>query len=225
MAHKKGVGSSDNGRDSHSKRLGVKLSGGSYAIPGNIIVRQRGTKFHPGLNVGMGKDHTLYAREEGFVTFTKKRKNRTYVSIEPTHIVTDEVVTGTIASRNIKSDDIQSGEALTEDQVVEVDNKGNAVEDASTQVSDDLTLIEGVGPKTNEKLHEAGIHTFAQLAAASQVQLNEILENAGRHYAHIDPTTWPQQAQLATDGKMDELKELQDRLMGGRDVESSSEEE
>lgn len=83
MAHKKGVGSSDNGRDSKSKRLGVKLFGGQQAIAGNIIVRQRGTKFHPGNNVGIGKDHTLYALLDGEVTFQKKRLNRTFVSVLP----------------------------------------------------------------------------------------------------------------------------------------------
>ncbi len=84
MAHKKGVGSSKNGRESHSKRLGVKLFGGEQAIAGNIIVRQRGTTHHPGNNVGMGKDHTLFALVDGKVVFRKKRNNRSYVSIEPT---------------------------------------------------------------------------------------------------------------------------------------------
>mgnify|MGYP005621336199 CR=1 FL=1 len=82
MAHKKGAGSSDNGRESHSKRLGVKIYGGQECIAGNIIVRQRGTKHYPGLNVGMGKDHTLYALKNGVVTFQKKRDNKSYVSVE-----------------------------------------------------------------------------------------------------------------------------------------------
>ena len=73
MAHKKGGGSTSNGRDSESKRLGVKRYGGEFVIPGNIIVRQRGTKFHPGLNVGIGKDHTLFATIEGYVTFERMR--------------------------------------------------------------------------------------------------------------------------------------------------------
>ena len=76
MAHKKGVGSSDNGRESASKRLGVKLFGGQAAIAGNIIVRQRGTKHYPGKNVGMGKDHTLYAKCDGVVEFQKKKGDR-----------------------------------------------------------------------------------------------------------------------------------------------------
>jgi large subunit ribosomal protein L27 len=83
MAHKKAGGSSNNGRDSAGRRLGVKKFGGEAVIPGNIIIRQRGTKYYPGTNVGIGKDHTLYAMDQGRVTFTKKRNNRTYVSIMP----------------------------------------------------------------------------------------------------------------------------------------------
>jgi large subunit ribosomal protein L27 len=82
MAHKKGVGSSKNGRESESKRLGVKIFGGQGAIAGNILVRQRGTKHHPGENVYMGKDHTLHAQVDGVVRFTKKKDNRSYVSID-----------------------------------------------------------------------------------------------------------------------------------------------
>jgi len=84
MAHKKGMGSTRNGRDSESKRLGVKLYGGQKAIAGNIIVRQRGTKHFPGENVGMGKDHTLFALTDGVIKFQKKRNNKSYVSVEPT---------------------------------------------------------------------------------------------------------------------------------------------
>jgi large subunit ribosomal protein L27 len=83
MAHKKGAGSSRNGRDSESKRLGVKLFGGQTAKAGNIIVRQRGTKHNPGLNVGLGKDHTLFALKEGEVEFKRKKDNKTYVSVKP----------------------------------------------------------------------------------------------------------------------------------------------
>ncbi|HJB85181.1 MAG TPA: 50S ribosomal protein L27 [Candidatus Alistipes merdigallinarum] len=83
MAHKKGVGSSKNGRESESKRLGVKLFGGQVAKAGNILVRQRGTVHNPGENVGMGKDHTLYALVDGVVTFRKKEKDRSYVSVKP----------------------------------------------------------------------------------------------------------------------------------------------
>ncbi len=83
MAHKKGAGSSSNGRESESKRLGVKIFGGQGAIAGNILVRQRGTTHHPGENVYMGKDHTLHAKVNGIVKFTKKKNNRSYVSIVP----------------------------------------------------------------------------------------------------------------------------------------------
>ena len=83
MAHKKGAGSSNNGRESESKRLGVKIFGGQFAKAGNIIVRQRGTKHHPGENVGLGKDHTLFAKTTGQVKFIKKRNNRSYVSVIP----------------------------------------------------------------------------------------------------------------------------------------------
>ncbi|GHS99409.1 50S ribosomal protein L27 [Bacteroidia bacterium] len=83
MAHKKGVGSSKNGRESHSKRLGVKIFGGETCKAGNILIRQRGTQHHPGENVGIGRDHTLYALVGGKVVFRKRRDDRSYVSIEP----------------------------------------------------------------------------------------------------------------------------------------------
>lgn len=83
MAHKKGAGSSKNGRESHSKRLGVKVYGGQAAIAGNIIVRQRGTKHHPGKGVGIGRDHTLFALIDGKVVFKKGQRDRSFVSIVP----------------------------------------------------------------------------------------------------------------------------------------------
>ncbi len=83
MAHKKGAGSTNNGRESHSKRLGVKIFGGQLCVAGNIIVRQRGTKHNPSDNVGIGRDHTLYALTDGKVLFTKKRNDRSYVSVVP----------------------------------------------------------------------------------------------------------------------------------------------
>ncbi len=82
MAHKKGEGSSRNGRESHSKRLGVKIYGGQLAIAGNILVRQRGTQHNPGKNVGIGKDHTLFALTNGIVKFSKKRDGKSFVSVE-----------------------------------------------------------------------------------------------------------------------------------------------
>ncbi|HNY06730.1 MAG TPA: 50S ribosomal protein L27 [Bacteroidales bacterium] len=86
MAHKKGAGSSSNGRESHSKRLGVKIFGGQFAKSGNIILRQRGTVHNAGINVGMGKDHTLFALTDGVVVFKKKSKDKSYVSVSPLEV-------------------------------------------------------------------------------------------------------------------------------------------
>ena len=83
MAHKKAGGSSRNGRDSAGRRLGVKKFGSEAVVPGNIIIRQRGTKFHPGLNVGMGKDHTIFSLVDGIVRFGKKKNGRTFISVDP----------------------------------------------------------------------------------------------------------------------------------------------
>ena len=101
MAHKKGVGSSANGRESESKRLGVKIFGGQAAIAGNIIVRQRGTTHHPGNNVGIGKDHTLYALSDGMVEFRRKRNNRSFVSVVP---FTESVVAEAKATKAPKAE-------------------------------------------------------------------------------------------------------------------------
>lgn len=90
MAHKKGAGSSHNGRESHSKRLGVKIYGGQLAVAGNIIIRQRGTVHFPGENVGMGRDHTLFALKNGRVVFKRKKNDKSYVSIEPVEAVSAE---------------------------------------------------------------------------------------------------------------------------------------
>ena len=86
MAHKKGAGSSKNGRESHSNRLGVKIYGGQAALAGNIIVRQRGTKHNPGANVGIGKDHTLFALTDGIVQFKRRKDDRSFVSVLPVNI-------------------------------------------------------------------------------------------------------------------------------------------
>ena len=86
MAHKKGAGSSRNGRESESKRLGVKIYGGQFAKAGNIIVRQRGTVHHIGENIGMGKDHTLFALVDGLVEFRKKKDNKSFVSVKPIEV-------------------------------------------------------------------------------------------------------------------------------------------
>jgi|SRR5690606_276376 len=102
MAHKKGAGSSKNGRESHSKRLGIKIFGGQDAVAGNIIVRQRGTKHHPDKNVGLGKDHTIFAMIDGTVVFRKKADNKSYVSVVP--FETEEVVAETPAKPKAKAE-------------------------------------------------------------------------------------------------------------------------
>jgi large subunit ribosomal protein L27 len=100
MAHKKGAGSSKNGRESHSKRLGVKIFGGQPAIAGNIIIRQRGTAHNPGVNVGLGKDHTLFALADGIVTFKKGFKGRSVVDVLPF----SEVSTTAVVAKPAKKD-------------------------------------------------------------------------------------------------------------------------
>jgi ribosomal protein L27 len=345
MAHKKGVGSSDNGRDSKPKYLGVKLFGGQHAIPGNIIIRQRGTRFHPGLNTYLGRDFTIHANVEGHVVFKKGRDNRTYVHIEPLEgavpaalklrvekvakepraligkpapvakvaaakapkaekaaaapaevkvapvaaapapvaaaPVAEEVVE--VAAAPVAEEVVEVAAAPVVEEVVEVAAAPvveevvevaaapvveEVVEVAAAPVAeevvevaaapvvkevvevaaapvveevvevaaapvveevvevaaaksadgekDKLVKIEGIGPKIEEHLHNAGILTFRQLADASFDTLKGILNAAGSHYAIHDPTTWPEQAQLAADGHWDELKELQDRLNGGK---------
>ena len=205
MAHKKGVGSTDNGRDSISKRLGVKLFGGQAARAGNIIVRQRGTKYHPGDNVGMGRDHTLYAMVDGTIAFKKRRKNRTWVYVEPFNEVQETVAKVAKKAAPAKVEAPKAAPAAPK-----------AEAPASASKADDLTKIEGVGPKMASIMAAGGIDTFAKLASADPAKISEILiaDNA-RNKMH-NPASWPQQAQLAVDGKWDELKELQDRLDGGK---------
>ena len=200
MAHKKGVGSTDNGRDSNSKRLGVKLFGGQYAKAGNILVRQRGTKFHPGNNVYMGKDFTLHAKIDGFVDFKTKRLGRTFVNILPNLEEVKETVAPVKAAKPKAAPKTEAAPAP------------KAKADAKP---DDLKKIEGIGPKTAEHFNNAGIVSFADLAAASQDQLRSILDAAGKRYAIINPSTFPMQAALAAEGKWDELKSLQDRINNG----------
>lgn len=233
MAHKKGVGSSDNGRDSNSKRLGVKLFGGQYAKAGNILVRQRGTRFHPGDNVYMGRDHTLHAKIEGTVTFTRKRNNRTYINILPLDGVAETVAKIKPAKKAApKKEAPKAAEtAAPAAPKAEAAPKAAAAPAAPAAKApakgkkDDLRKIEGIGPKIAEHLGAGGIITFADLAAAPISQLKEILEKAGPRYKMHIPDTWPQQAKLAADGNWDELKVLQDKLDGGRPLEASSEEE
>ena len=193
MAHKKGAGSSDNGRDSNPQYLGVKMYGGQTAIAGNILVRQRGTKFHPGVNVYMGKDHTLHAAVAGIVTYKKGKNDKRIVYIAPKVEV---------ASKSIAPP-------------VEV---AAVVAPAAKKAAkgDDLKKIEGIGPKIEELFHAAGIMTFAQLSETETERMEAILSEAGPRFSTHKPGTWAQQAGLAAAGKWDELKVLQDELDGGK---------
>jgi large subunit ribosomal protein L27 len=177
MAHKKGVGSSKNGRESESKRLGVKIYGGQFAKAGNILVRQRGTKHNPGENVGMGKDHTLFALIDGTVVFRKKRNNRSYVSVAP-------VVDVDVAVAEAPVKEAPKAEAAP---VVEEAPKAEAK-------GDNLTKLDGVGPKLAEILNVAGLNTYADVAGTSVEKFKEILEAAGSRYASKDPQPWIEQA-------------------------------
>ena len=214
MAHKKGVGSTDNGRDSNSKRLGVKLFGGQHAIAGNIIVRQRGTRFHPGNNVGMGRDHTLYALIDGFVTFKRGRKDRTFVHI--LHEVSETL--DSPAPKKAAKPKKAAPKAAVAPVVEAAAPVVEAAAPAPTAPSgkpDDLKKIEGIGPKISELLAAGGIPTFQALADANIDAVKAILEAAGPRYRIANPTTWAQQAGLAAAGKWDELSSLQDRIKGG----------
>ena len=206
MAHKKGVGSTDNGRDCNSKRLGVKLFGGQEAKAGNIIIRQRGTKFHPGLNVYMGKDFTIHAGVDGTVNFRKKRLGRTFVNIIPKgeEVTTAPAVKKTVAKKAEAAPAAPKAEA-----------KKEAPAKAAKVKGDDMRKIEGIGPKIAEKLAEAGIASFADLAKSEVSKLQEVLDAAGSRYASRNPSTWPMQADLAAAAKWDELKDLQARIENG----------
>jgi large subunit ribosomal protein L27 len=207
MAHKKGVGSSDNGRDSKSNRLGVKLFGGQVAKAGNIIIRQRGTKYHPGENVGMGRDHTLFALTPGKVAFNKRRLDRMFVNIVPFDQV-DETV-----AKVAKTKAVAAAPAPAKKSAPAAAKNTSGGNDA-----DDLKKIEGIGPKISELLNNAGIFTFTQLAGTDASKVKEILSEAGNRYASHNPTTWPQQAQMAADGEWAKLKSWQDELDGGKVV-------
>jgi large subunit ribosomal protein L27 len=189
MAHKKGQGSVKNGRDSRSKRLGVKKFGSQAVIAGNIIIRQRGTKVHPGLGVGIGRDHTLFALIDGRVFFDKDGRRVNIVTQEVAAAASKKVVASAPDTKTIFGKKI---------------------------AQDDLQIVEGIGPKIKDFLHAAGITTWALLAAATVEKLQAVLDAAGPAYTVHNPGTWPQQAALARDGKFAELKTLQDKLDGGK---------
>ncbi len=227
MAHKKGEGSTQNGRDSNAKRLGVKLYGGQKATAGNIIVRQRGTRFHPGEHVYMGKDFTLHAGVDGSVVFTKKRRDRTFVSIMPFD-VPETVATIAKAKPAPKKEEkvaipVKAAEPAAPVAAAPVAPVAAAPAPVSGK-KDDLKKIEGIGPAIEKLLNAAGITTFAGLAGTASDSVKETLVAAGSRFGFHDPTSWPHQASLAAEGNWDELKKLQDELDGGKAVSAQEEE-
>ena len=146
MAHKKGAGSSKNGRESHSKRLGVKIFGGQAAIAGNIIVRQRGTHHHAGENVGIGKDHTLFALTPGLVAFKRKKNNRSFVSVIPFEI--PEAIETVEVKKVVKAKKVAS----TEDTTVAADAIENTVAPETTEIPE---APENTATEENEETSES----------------------------------------------------------------------
>jgi large subunit ribosomal protein L27 len=224
MAHKKGAGSSKNGRESHSKRLGVKIFGGQPAIAGNIIIRQRGTAHNPGVNVGLGKDHTLFALADGIVTFKKGFKGRSVVDVLPFHnavLVDAPVKTAKKESGAIKTTETAEAPvvaptvAVAEAPAEEIQAPAKKAKKADA--GDDLKKIEGIGPKIAELFNNEGIMTFAQLSETSTEKMQEILAAAGSRYASHNPSTWAKQAAMAAAGQWDELKAWQDEMNGGKE--------
>ena len=250
MAHKKGVGSSENGRDSKSKRLGVKLFGGQVAKQGSIIIRQRGSKFHLGENVYMGKDWTIHAKVPGQVKYTKGRRKRVFVNIIPFGEVEErldikpapvkEEVTVPVAKSvkaapapevveepKVEETPVAAAapEVVEEPKVEEAPKAAAPAPEKAASAKDDLRKVEGIGPKIASLLNDAGIFTFAELAATEASKVKEILVAAGSRYGFHDPTTWPEQAKMAAEGRWDELKKWQDESDGGKPIEAKAEEE
>ena len=214
MAHKKGAGSSKNGRESHSKRLGIKLFGGQKVISGNIIVRQRGTAHNAGINVGVGKDHTLFALTDGIVSFKIGFRGRSYVDVLPADSVLADKPVKAAVDLGKKAEEVAP---VAEPKAEKAPAKEKAAKAEPVAVgSDDLKIVEGIGPKIAEVLGAAGINTFAALAASTPEGIKEILEAAGSQFASHNPGSWPKQAALAAAGDWAALKTLQDELVGGK---------
>lgn len=237
MAHKKGAGSSKNGRESHSKRLGVKIFGGQPAIAGNIIIRQRGTAHNAGVNVGIGKDHTLFALADGLVQFKKGFKGRSFVDIVPfsdadllAHAVKVAKKQGVAIAKPVSATTPVEAKAApkatpapkAEVVAAPIEIATEAVETPAKKAKkvdagDDLKKIEGIGPKIAELFNAEGIMTFAQLSETSTEKMQEILAAAGSRYASHNPGTWAKQAAMAAAGQWDELKAWQDEMNGGKE--------
>jgi len=231
MAHKKGVGSTDNGRDSNAKYLGVKLFGGQFAKAGNIIVRQRGTKYHSGENTYLGKDFTLHAKVDGIVTFKKRKHNRTWVSIVPegqeapaaaapkAKKAAPKKAAAPAAPKAAPVKEAPMAAAAPAPAAPKAKAEKVALPSGKKITIDDLKMVEGIGPKIEGLLHAAGIMTWNDLADAPTEKVQTILDEAGPRYRMHQPTTWAKQARMAADGEWAKLEEYQDYLDGGREPE------
>ena len=239
MAHKKGVGSTDNGRDSISKRLGVKLFGGEKATAGNIIIRQRGTRYRIGENTYLGKDHTIHAKVDGNVAYRKKRDNRVYVSVIPTGEVAETIAapqykkaekSAKKAAPKAKAAPAKAAAAVAEPMAAAAAEtpapkaKGDKITLPSGKkiVQDDLKMVEGIGPKIEGLLHDAGIKTWQALADAPEADVQKVLDDAGPRYKMHQPKTWAKQAQMAANAEWERLEKYQDWLDGGRAPEGET---
>ncbi|HHM20447.1 MAG TPA: 50S ribosomal protein L27 [Bacteroidetes bacterium] len=227
MAHKKGEGSTQNGRDSNPKFLGVKLFGGQTAKAGSIILRQRGSKYHLGDNVYMGKDWTIHAKVPGTVKYTKGRRRRTFVHIVPFGEVEErlDVKPTPKKEETVKVPLAKTVKAAPEPPKAEKKAATPPAPKKATGKKDDLRKIEGIGPKIASLLNEAGILTFAELASTEAAKIKEILVAAGSRFSFHDPTTWPEQAKMAAEGRWDDLKKWQDASQGGKPIEAKAKKE
>lgn len=192
MAHKKGQGSSKNGRESHSKRLGVKKFGGEFVLAGNILVRQRGTQFHPGLGVGLGKDHTLFAKRHGVVEFETKRNNRKYIHVQPIAELEEAMENAVKAAQ----EEVVEAPKAAKKEAKETKKAEPKVEapKADTGSADDLTALAGVGPKMADKMIAAGITSFAQLAAMTEESIAALEAEKGKITTPANWAKWTAEA-------------------------------
>ena len=211
MAHKKGVGSTDNGRDSISKRLGVKLFGGQKAKAGNIIVRQRGTKYHPGENVYMGKDYTLHAKVDGNVAFRKSHRNRMYVSIVPAGAetaVADKAPSAPVAKKAAPVPAAKAKPAPVVEQVTPPteDNRTPDVDATPATAAPEATAAQGIA---DVPAAPAGKITLPSGKTIQQDDL-KVIEGIGPKIEgllhEIGITTWQQLA----DAELQQVKDMLD---------------
>ena len=231
MAHLKGGGSTRNGRDTAGKRLGVKKFGGEHVIPGNIIIRQRGTEWHPGAGVGMGVDHTIFAEVVGQVEFRKRQKGRIFVSVLANG--TNEHLAGMTPRGKAGAKGVSAGAAAARATASAKGSKAAGGHPATKLVSgmaasgksrafgllsapeggkkDDLGLISGVADKTEHVLNEHGIFHFWQIAAMTDAEAEKV-EHDIKFHGRIRREEWREQAKELMAGQPPRAKTDRDAL-------------